>query len=362
MPDIIVIGGGLIGMLSARELRRSGAQVTLLERGETGRESSWAGGGILSPLYPWLAPEPVHALARWSQDQYPSLAQELLDESGIDPEWIQSGLVILDGGEQDAAFAWAKPDHVHLKLIGHAALLAYEPGLAADVSTGLWMPDVAQIRSPRLAHAVKQSLITRGVQIREQTEVIGLALQNKRIIGVETAQGRVPATQVVIAGGAWSGELLKNLGATLPVAPVRGQMILFNAQPGLVSRIVVSEDRYIIPRRDGRILIGSTVEHAGFDKETTNLALNELRAAALALIPALANYEVAHQWTGLRPGSPLGVPFIGAHPDINGLFINTGHFRNGIVMAPASARLLADIMLNVPPILPSQPYALPHED
>ena len=134
-------------------------------------------------------------------------------------------------------------------------------------------------------------------------------------------------------------------------------MILFKARPGVISRIIVSEDRYIIPRRDGRVLVGSTVEHVGFNKETTDAALNELCAVAVALVPVLADYEVEHQWAGLRPGSARGVPFIGAHPDIDGLFVNTGHFRNGIVMAPASARLLADIMLNVPPILSPEPYA-----
>jgi glycine oxidase len=341
-------------MLTARELRRSGARVTLLERGETGREASWAGGGILSPLYPWQAPDAVTALSRWSQAQFPSLAQELWEESGVDPEWTQSGLLVLHSDE-DEALLWAERAQIRLEAVSYAA---FEPALVARGAMGLWMPDVAQIRSPRLARAMKQSLLIRGVHIREQIEVTGLALQHQRVIGVDTTQGRLHANKVVVASGAWSGQLLRGLGVNLPIAPVRGQMILFKAPAGLVSRIIVSDGRYIIPRRDGRILVGSTVEHAGFDKTTTDAALQELRSAAMILVPAMADCEVEHQWAGLRPGSPLGIPFIGAHPDIEGLYINTGHYRNGIVMAPASARLLANIMLGASPILPPEPYAL----
>ena len=137
----------------------------------------------------------------------------------------------------------------------------------------------------------------------------------------------------------------------LPVKPVRGQMILYRAEPGVVQRIVLSQDRYVIPRRDGRILVGSTVEDVGFEKATTRAAMQELEAEARRIIPALANYPIEHHWAGLRPGSPHDIPYIMQHPRISGLFVNTGHFRNGVVLGPASARLLADILLQREPIL-----------
>jgi glycine oxidase len=164
---------------------------------------------------------------------------------------------------------------------------------------------------------------------------------------------------VVVAGGAWSGELLKTAGVSLPMAPVRGQMLLFRAAPGLLKRMVMRHYRYLIPRRDGRILAGSTLEQVGFDKATTRSAAEKLHRAALELVPALEDCPVEHHWTGLRPGNLSGVPYIGEHPAWKGLYVSTGHYRNGVVLAPASARLLADMALSRPHSLDPAPYALP---
>ncbi|HLA75232.1 MAG TPA: glycine oxidase ThiO [Gammaproteobacteria bacterium] len=358
MTDCLIIGGGLLGMLSARELARAGAKVTLLERGEVGREASWAGGGILSPLHPWQAPDSVTALAQWSQQYYPQLAQDLLDKTGIDPEFTQSGLLILADHEDVGAEAWAASTHTRLERINSGDLARYEPALAGCAERAWWLPQVAQIRSPRLLQALQQDLLQKGVEIKEHTEVIGIQAQAGRVTGVETVQGRLTADQVVVAGGAWSGKLLHGLGYDLPIVPVAGQMILFQACPGMLSRIVVKQDRYLIPRRDGRIVVGSTVEQTGFEKITTEEALRDLQQAALALLPGLADYRVEHHWAGLRPGAPQGVPFIGPHPMIRGLYINTGHFRNGLTLAPASARLLADRMSGAPPVIDPEPYRL----
>ncbi len=361
VTDFIIAGGGLIGLLTARELHQAGASVTVVERGATGQESSWAGGGILSPLYPWRGPEAVTALVRWSQERYPILAHTLADETGMDVEWIQNGLLILDTEEKERALAWANQSGIRLYLINHAAILQHEPRLAVMTNEALWLPDVAQIRNPRLLKALRHSLLASGVVIKEHSEIKGLIAGADRIQGIETASGSILASKVVVAAGAWSDNLLKNFGFHEKIMPVRGQMILFRAAPGLVSRIVIHKDHYVVPRRDGRILAGSTVEYAGFDKSTTHQALMELRQAAVALVPALAECEIEHHWAGLRPGTAEarnGVPYIGEHPRVRGLYVNTGHFRNGVVMAPASARLLADIIFERAPIVDPVPYQI----
>ena len=364
LHDFIIIGGGLIGMLTARELRAAGASVTVIDRGQCGREASWAGGGILSPLYPWRYPRAVTALAAWGQRVYPELAAALVEESGIDPEWTTSGMLMVDVADHATALAWSGQHQVRIETPEPREWPAIEPALscreaAVPGATALWMPDIAQVRNPRLVRALRESLIKSGVTVREGVEVRGLCSENGRITGVQTDQGVMPAGAVVVAGGAWSGELLKTAGIILPMAPVRGQMILFRAAPGLLTRMVMRHYRYLIPRRDGRILAGSTLEQVGFDKTTTQRAAGKLHRAALELVPALEDCPVEHQWTGLRPGNPSGVPYIGSHPSLSGLYVCTGHYRNGVVLAPASARLLVDLALSRPPSLDPAPYALP---
>lgn len=357
MVDFLVVGGGLVGLLTAWQLVQTGARVRVLEQGTVGRESSWAGGGILSPLYPWRYPEAVTALARWGQDHYQAFSERLAAETAIDPEWTPSGLLVLDTAERETALTWARRHGYELECLGEAAVRECEPALEGGVPGGLWMPRVAQIRNPRLLKALRARVEAAGVVIGEHCPVKAIQVVRGRAIGVRTPQGEVPGGRVVVAGGAWSRNILGGNGCELRVEPVRGQMLLFKARPGLVSRILLSRDRYVIPRRDGRVLVGSTLERVGFEKTTTEQALVDLREAAWRLVPALKDAPIELHWAGLRPGSPTGVPYLGELPNVRGLFVNTGHFRNGVVLGLASARLLADLALGRPPILDATPYA-----
>ncbi|QSL91230.1 glycine oxidase ThiO [Ectopseudomonas toyotomiensis] len=358
MGRALVVGGGALGLLSANLLASVGEEVLLVDRQGVGSESSWAGGGIVSPLYPWRYSAAVTALAHWSQDFYPGFGQRLLDETGIDPEVHVTGLYWLDLDDEAEALAWAEREGRPLFLVDVAEAYQRVPVLGNGFAHAIHMPGVANVRNPRLVKALRAALAAMpNVELREHCPVTGFIQEDGQICGVTTEAGEIRAERVVLAAGAWSGELLRTLGLELPVEPVKGQMILYKCAEDFLPSMVLAKGRYAIPRRDGHILVGSTLEYAGFDKTPTDDALASLKASAEELLPALKDAEVVGHWAGLRPGSPEGIPFIGELPAHPGLWLNCGHFRNGLVLAPASCQLLADLMLGREPIIDPAPYA-----
>ncbi|XWT11115.1 glycine oxidase ThiO [Stutzerimonas urumqiensis] len=354
----LVIGGGVMGLLTSLHLADAGAEVVLFDQGQVGREASWAGGGIVSPLYPWRYSPAVTALAHWSQEYYPALGERLLGETGVDPEVTATGLYWLDLDDESEALAWAQCEGRTLRAVPIEQAYAAVPGLGAGYQRAVYMPEIANVRNPRLLKALRQALAERpNVELVEGCAVRGITTANGRVVGVETEQGQRRADRVVVAAGAWSGQLLASLGLEVPVEPVKGEMILYKAERNWLGSMVLAKGRYAIPRRDGHILVGSTLARTGFDKQPTQTALDSLKATAQTLLPALTGAEVVQHWAGLRPGSPDGVPYIGELSGVEGLWLNCGHYRNGLVLAPASCRLLVDLMLGESPIIDPTPYA-----
>lgn len=335
----LVLGGGVIGLFSALALRRAGFQVRLLERGLIGRQASWAGGGILSPLYPWRAAEPVWQLAADSLRVYPTLCRELAEATGVDPEWTASGMAVFDGEQGAEARLWSQ----------HVGAAVEERDLAQGalgLAPALWLPWVAQVRNPRLCRALHLFVAQAGVRCEEQMGELRLSGDGRRAGVLDTRGDRHDADVIVVAAGAWSTGLLRGLGWELPIQPVKGQMILLRGAPGLLGHIVLMKGQYLIPRRDGRILVGSTLEpDAGFDLHTDPAAAADLRNFAVRLLPPGAPLELERHWAGIRPGTTDGCPIIAAHPLLDNLYLNAGHYRNGLTLAPASAERLRDAVL-----------------
>ena len=266
--DILIIGGGISGLLTARELRLAGREVTIIDKSQAGRESSWAGGGILLPLYPWRQAQAIADLAVSSLRLYPVLQRELLEATGIDPEWRDCGLLICKNPDVDIATQWCRRHGV-----------VCQPAPAARLATvltlpqqALWLPEIAQIRNPRLLKSLQAYLTQLGVKLIENTSITRIETANRLITGINTPSGRYSARHIAVCAGAWTAEFLRALLPQaetlqpLDIQPVKGQMLLFAAEPDTLPHMVLDGDAYLIPRRDGNILAGSTVETAGFDK------------------------------------------------------------------------------------------------
>ncbi len=357
MKKVIIVGGGIIGLLSAYELHKNGFEVTVIDRQQFGQESSWAGGGIVSPLFPWRYPDEITDLARISQQLYPDIIDEMQQATGLEAEFLPSGMLVVGDYDSEHPYEWAQRTQINMQLVDKTELSQLAPELSDVYQNGYWFPQVHQVRNPRLVALALTYLKLCDIRLIENQPVDEILTKTGKITGVKTQQATYDADAVVVAGGAWTSSIIDKHPIDRTVKPIKGQMLLLKGEPDAVRHITLSDDHYIIPRKDGRILVGSTTEDAGFDKKTTVPVKQELYDYAISTIPELKRYEIERHWAGLRPSSSDGIPVIGQHPELANLFINSGHYRNGVVMAPASARLLVETMTQQESSLTQQHYA-----
>jgi glycine oxidase len=352
--DCIIIGGGVIGLSIARRLARDGVRTRLLERGLCGSEASWAAAGVLTPCNPHRK-DGIAALRQRSLSTYPSFCAELVEETGIDPEYEPCGeleialnadsLRSLRDDEKAGAGRLLPDDRPAYQFLSPDETRRVEPVVSESIQGALECRVTAQVRNPRLLRALHASCVKRGVEIREQTAVLDFVFDGSRVTGVRTDKGELSADKVILCAGAWSSQIGPRLQELMPVHPVRGQIILMKFESRPFTRVISRGKTYLVPRRDGHVLLGATQEHdAGYNKRNTAKGIADLFEKGVKLVPSIADAPVVTQWAGLRPGTPDDNPYIGPVPGFDGLIAATGHFRSGLILAPVTAEIVASLV------------------
>ncbi len=346
--DCLVIGGGVIGLTTAWRLAQRGISVRLLDQGNLGREASWAGAGILPPAVLGAANAPLNRLTHATNCLWPSISSELRELTGIDNEFHDCGGIELEEPvpspneephradlarwrDSGASAEWLSPRELH----------QLEPAIE-NREPGILLPDLCQVRNPRHLQALIKACERAGVELVPQCGVIDWRRSDHQIAAAVTSHGELSAAHYIVTAGAWSGKLLATAGITLDVVPLRGQIVLLNPGKKTLTRVIERGKRYLVPRLDGRVLIGSTEEWTGFEKGTTEQGLRDLLAFAEQIVPGISNSPMERTWSGLRPAAVCGHPLIGPLLGVENLIVATGHFRSGLQLSPATAEIVCD--------------------
>jgi glycine oxidase len=339
--DVVVVGGGLIGSLSALRLAESGRRVLVLEKAVPGAEASSAAAGILAAQSESRADGPMFELALESRERYASLVEELRARVGMDVGFRRTGVAeIAETPEQldalEQTYAWQRAKGHRVERAEGAALRALEPGLNEGFHGALVFADDAQLEPIALVTAIAQAAERAGVVFRPGTTARGVRVEHGVAVGVDVEEECILAGHVVVAAGAWSGLVRGATVSTNAVKPARGQIVELVTRTPPVSRVVFGRGGYVVPRADGRVLCGSTLEFVGFQRDVTAAGVAKILAMAMGLVPALANAKMARTWANFRPWSADGAPLVG-DAGVRGLTLATGHHRSGILLAPATA-------------------------
>lgn len=345
--DVAIIGGGVIGLTIARALRQRGVrEVMLIERGQPGAEASWAAGGILAPQVEADHADAFFRLACASRDLYPAFAQSLQEETDIDVDLDTTGTLCVgftpdEVKELQRRYEWQASEGLQVEGLSGDEARRLEPCISANVASALRLPNDWQVENRRLVQALVRAGHKLDVHLVSNCAATALRIERETVRGVETSSGFVAAPIVVIAAGAWSSLFDLPGLPKIGIEPVRGQMLCFEARPQIARHVIFSARGYVVPRRDGRVLAGSTAEHAGFDKCVTDDGIKTIRSMTREIVPALADLPIVSSWAGFRPRAQDDLPVLGPCEEVEGLFYATGHYRNGILLAPITGELIA---------------------
>jgi len=341
--EIIIVGGGAIGLSIARALALRGVNdVCLLERASLGTEASYAAAGMLAPQAEADSRDEFFDLLCQSRDMYPDFAFALKEETGVDIELNETGTLYLafdehDQKEIDARYDWQTRAGLPVEKLTSADASLLEPNIAPNVSGALRFPKDIQVENRRLLNALVNSASQLNVTLRTGVNVEGVQVEKNRVSGVRTSEEILDSRTVILATGTWTSLI----HPTIRIEPVRGQMVCLNSKPQMSRHVIYSPRGYIVPRQDGRLLAGSTSETAGFVKEVTVDGVTSILRSATEICPAVKFLPVIDLWAGLRPKAPDGLPVLGPYGEIDGLIYATGHYRNGILLAPITGELIA---------------------
>ncbi|EKF74496.1 oxidoreductase [Alcanivorax hongdengensis A-11-3] len=353
MSDVLIVGGGIVGLLSALELTERGRQVTLVDDGQPW-PASWAGGGILSPLHAWRYPQAMNRLTFDAVSRYGHLINRLAGAGLVDRSalhhcglWVQTR-----DDETREALDWARDVAIEAEPATASSVMPDSP-----LGDGVWFPALANIRNPRLLSALRGYLLHQGVRF-----MTGRVDTVRRLGGrpdVLLDNGRaLQSVQVLVCAGFESERLLKNMGVKLPLFAAKGEMLLYSMSPGQVPAVMLTDNGYLIPRSDGAVLVGSTLQKGDSSRYPTVAGRYRLESLAADLWPVLSRHKPDFHWAGVRPGCGRPYPYMGSVPGMPGVFAAVGHYRNGLVAAPASAELMAQLMCSQAPEIDPRPYQL----
>ncbi|MEZ6124116.1 MAG: glycine oxidase ThiO [Planctomycetaceae bacterium] len=355
-PDILIIGGGVIGLSTAVRLASRGASVRVVDRQPVGLEASWAGAGMLPPGNAAHAHSPEARLRAYSDELWDDFSRWLRDLTGIDNGFHRCGAVELNPDPGSDAFGAAvslwRAEQIRMEKLNRSELEQRIPGLSSGFSEGVFLPDFGQARNPRHLKSLKAACQILGVDIEEGLGPIQLESSKDQTVVARSATGRAFSGRICVSAGAWTPHLMRPLGLELPIEPVRGQIVLLKPKTRMLTSVVEVGRRYLVPRPDGLVLVGSTLERCGFEKRTTSSGVSELLQFAHFVVPGLAEASVEKTWAGLRPGSPDQLPYLGRISRYRNLFIGAGHFRSGLQMSTGTSAILADLLLDASPAIP----------
>lgn len=360
--DVIIVGGGIIGLTTALFLAKRKVSVIVLDRTSIGTEASWAGAGILPPAVTKHARSSLDHFRAFGTEHFPEFSANLKTHTGIDNGFIPSGGIDLKPfSDHQLNAEWASPG-VICNIWSREEALANEPKVEFQTDQVHYFPQMAQIRNPRHMRALQLRCQQLGVDLRPGHAASNLQFENGRVNGVETPLGTFSAARYLIATGAWSNALTNPFHLNLRIKPIRGQIVLLKPDFPVLQRLLLHDNAYLVPRADGRILVGSTEEDVGFVKETTVGGISQLLRFASELVPDLVYSKMETSWAGLRPGTQDGLPVVDRIPECENAFIAAGHFRYGVQLSLATAQVMTEMMTGENLTLPNEDFALARFD